>query len=86
VANLSKTVPSAEDLKQRIEQAMPGADVQVEDLTGGGDHFRAEIVSERFEGLSRIDQHKLVYSVFGTEIGGPIHALSLKTSTPGGTT
>jgi stress-induced morphogen len=86
VANLSKTVPSAEDLKQRIEQAMPGADVQVEDLTGGGDHFRAEIVSERFEGLSRIDQHKLVYSVFGAEIGGPIHALSLKTSTPGGTT
>jgi stress-induced morphogen len=78
-------VPSADELKQRIEQAMPGADVQVEDLTGGGDHFRAEIVSGRFEGLTRIDQHKLVYDVFGTEIGGPIHALSLKTSTPGGT-
>jgi stress-induced morphogen len=84
VGNLSETVPSAEDLKQRIEQAIPGADVQVEDLTGGGDHFRAEIVSDRFDGLSRIDQHKLVYSVFGEEIGGPIHALSLKTSTPGG--
>jgi stress-induced morphogen len=41
-------------------------------------------VSERFHGLSRIDQHKLVYDVFGPEIGGPIHALSLKTSTPGG--
>jgi stress-induced morphogen len=78
-------VPSADDLKQRIEQAMPGADVQVEDLTGGGDHFRAEIVSDRFLGLSRIDQHKLIYEVFGSEIGGPIHALSLKTSTPGGT-
>jgi stress-induced morphogen len=78
-------VPSADDLKQRIEQAMPGANVQVEDLTGGGDHFRAEIVSDRFLGLSRIDQHKLVYDVFGGEIGGPIHALSLKTSTPGGT-
>jgi stress-induced morphogen len=80
-----KTVPSADDLKQRIEQAMPGANVQVEDLTGGGDHFRAEIESDRFQGLSRIDQHKLVYDVFGSEIGGPIHALSLKTSTPGGT-
>ena len=78
-------MPSAEDLKQRIEQAIPGADVQVEDLTGGGDHFRAEIVSDRFDGLSRIDQHKLVYDVFGPDIGGPIHALSLKTSTPGGT-
>jgi stress-induced morphogen len=80
-----KTVPSADDLKQRIEQAMPGANVQVEDLTGGGDHFRAEIESDHFQGLSRIDQHKLVYDVFGSEIGGPIHALSLKTSTPGGT-
>jgi stress-induced morphogen len=78
-------VPSADDLKQRIEQAMPGADVQVEDLTGGGDHFRAEIVSDRFDGLTRIDQHKLVYDVFGNEIGGAIHALSLKTSKPGGT-
>jgi stress-induced morphogen len=84
VANLLEALPSAEDLKQRIEQAIPGADVQVEDLTGGGDHFRAEIVSDRFAGLSRIDQHKLVYNVFGNEIGGPIHALSLKTSTPGG--
>ena len=85
MGNLCKTLPSAEDLKQRIEQAIPGADVQVEDLTGVGDHFRAEIVSDQFDGLSRIDQHKLVYNVFGSEIGGPIHALSLKTSTPGGT-
>ena len=77
-------MPSAEELKTRIEDAIPGAEVAVEDLTGGGDHFRAEIVSERFEGLSRIDQHKLVYDVFGEEVGGPIHALSLKTSTPGG--
>ena len=64
--------------------ALPGAQVSVDDLTGGGDHFRAEIVSDRFEGLSRIEQHKLVYDVFGDEIGGPIHALSIKTSTPGG--
>jgi stress-induced morphogen len=78
-------MPSAEELKTRIEDAIPGAQVAVEDLTGGGDHFRAEIVSERFEGLSRIDQHKLVYGVFGDDVGGAIHALSLKTSTPGGT-
>ena len=76
-------MPSAEELKARIEQAIPGSTAAVEDLTGGGDHFRAEIVSDHFDGLSRIDQHKLVYSVFGDEIGGPIHALSLKTSTPG---
>ena len=77
-------VPTAEHLKERIEQAFPDARVQVDDLTGGGDHFRAEIVSARFEGLSRIQQHKLVQEVFGGELGGAIHALSIKTSTPEG--
>jgi stress-induced morphogen len=85
MANLFKTVPTTDQLKNRIETALPGADVQVEDLNGTGDHFRAEVVSDRFQGLSRIEQHKLIYDVFGNEIGGAIHALSLKTSTPGGT-
>jgi stress-induced morphogen len=85
MANLFKTVPTTDELKHRIETALPGANVQVEDLNGGGDHFRAEVVSDRFEGLSRIEQHKLIYDVFGNEIGGAIHALSLKNSTPGGT-
>jgi stress-induced morphogen len=78
-------MPSAQELQQRIEVALPGAEVAVEDLTGGGDHFRAEVVSDRFEGLSRIQQHRLIYDVFDREIGGPIHALSIKTSTPGAT-
>ena len=75
-------MPTTDELKDRIETALPGAVARVEDLTGGGDHFRAEVVSERFAGLSRIDQHKLVYEVFGDEVGGAIHALSIKTSTP----
>ena len=75
-------VPTSDELRERIEAALPGADVRVEDLTGGGDHFRAEVVSDRFAGLSMIEQHKLVYGVFGAEVGGPIHALSIKTSTP----
>jgi stress-induced morphogen len=79
-------VPSPDELRDRIEAAIPGARAQVEDLTGGGDHFRAEVVSDRFAGLSRIEQHRLVYDVFGAEIGGPIHALSLKTSPPEETT
>jgi stress-induced morphogen len=77
-------MPTAQELKQRIEAALPGAEVAVDDLTGGGDHFRAEVVSKSFEGLSRIQQHKLVYEVFGADIGGPIHALSIKTATPEG--
>ena len=74
-------MPTPDELKGRIERALPGATARVEDLTGGGDHFRAEVVSDRFAGLSRIDQHKLVYDVFGEDVGGPIHALSIKTST-----
>ena len=75
-------MPPLTEVKERIEQALPGAEATVTDLTGGGDHLRAEVVYEGFAGLSRLEQHKLVYGVFEGEIGGPIHALSLKTSTP----
>jgi stress-induced morphogen len=82
VGTLKGSMPSAEQLRERIEQALPGADVSVVDTTGGGDHFRAEVVSDRFDGLTRIQQHKLIYDVFGDEVGRAIHALSIKTQTP----
>jgi stress-induced morphogen len=72
-------VPTTEDIKDRIEAAIPGARADVTDLTGGGDHFRATVVATAFAELSRIEQHRRVYAVFGSEIGGPIHALSLQT-------
>ena len=72
-------MPTTDELKLRIETAIPGASAQVIDLTGGGDHFRASVVAPEFAGLSRIEQHRRVYSVFGADIGGPIHALSLET-------
>ncbi len=75
-------MPSPEDIKRRIEAAIPGAHAEVEDYTGGGDHFRATVTATAFEGRSRIEQHRLVYEVFGGEIGGAIHALSLRTQTP----
>jgi stress-induced morphogen len=75
-------MPSAEDIRQRIEASLPGASAQVEDYTGGGDHFRATVTAPAFAGRSRIEQHRLVYEIFGEEIGGPIHALSLKTQVP----
>jgi stress-induced morphogen len=76
-------VPSTEEVNERIERALPGARATVTDLTGGGDHLRAEVVYDGFAGLSRIEQHRLVYDVFDGEIGGAIHALSLKTSFEG---
>jgi stress-induced morphogen len=72
-------MPSTDELKQRIEAAIPGAQADVTDLTGGGDHFRATVIAPEFSGMSRIEQHRRVYAVFGTDIGGPIHALSLVT-------
>jgi stress-induced morphogen len=75
-------MPRPDEIKQRIEASIPGARADVEDYSGGGDHFRATVTAAAFQGLSRIEQHRLVYAVFGDEIGGPIHALSLKTKTP----
>jgi stress-induced morphogen len=74
-------MPSADELKQRIEAAIPGSEVAVVDLTGGGDHFQATVTAPAFAGRSRLEQHRLVYDVFGDEVGGPIHALSIKTRT-----
>jgi stress-induced morphogen len=75
-------VLSAQNIKQRIEAAIPGAHAEVEDYTGGGDHFRATVTADAFGGLSRVQQHRLVYDVFASEIGGAIHALALKTQVP----
>jgi acid stress-induced BolA-like protein IbaG/YrbA len=71
-------VVTTDEIKQRIEDSLPDASA---DVTGDGQHFRAEVVSPAFTGLSRIQQHKLVYEIFGAELGARIHALSLKTTT-----
>ncbi len=65
-----------EELKQRIEAGIPGARA---DVSGDGHHFNAVVSAPAFEGLSRISQHRLVYDVFGEEVGGRIHALSIQT-------
>jgi stress-induced morphogen len=67
-----------EELENRIEAAIPGAHATV---TGDGHHFNAVVSAPAFAGLSRIDQHRLVYEVFGPEVGGRIHALSIQTNT-----
>ena len=72
-------MPSTDELKQRIEAAIPGSTANVTDFTGTGDHFEAIVIAPEFAGMSRIEQHRRVYAVFGPDIGGPIHALSLVT-------
>jgi stress-induced morphogen len=64
-----------------IEAALPGAEVDVSDETGSGDHLRAVVVAAQFEGLSRIEQHRLVKAAVKERFDdGTIHALSVKTS------
>ena len=70
------TAATPEELKARIEAGIPGASAAV---TGDGHHFNAVVTASAFRGLSRIAQHRLVYDVFGVELGDRIHALSIQT-------
>jgi stress-induced morphogen len=65
-----------DELKERIETAIPGSTASV---TGDGHHFNAVVTAPVFQGMSRIAQHRLVHDVFGAELGGRIHALSIQT-------
>ena len=69
------------ELKGMIEAALPGAAVEVFDEDGGGQHLRAEVAASQFEGLSRIEQHRLVKAAVKPRFDdGTVHALSVKTS------
>jgi stress-induced morphogen len=72
-----------DQVKAAIHRALPDAAVEVEDLTGGGDHLQVKVVSSAFAGLNRIKQHQLVYGALRQELASEaIHALALQTSTP----
>lgn len=73
---------TTDDVKARIVAGLPGAEVEVEDLTGTGDHFSAKVVSAAFAGKTMIQQHRLVYATLGELMRGPIHALQLDTRAP----
>ncbi|APD47310.1 BolA/IbaG family iron-sulfur metabolism protein [Synechococcus sp. CS-602] len=63
--------------------SLPDAQVEVDDLTGGGDHLQVKVVSSAFTGLSRIKQHQLVYGALRSELASEaIHALALQTAPP----
>ncbi len=71
------------EIEKRIASALPGAEVEVRDLTGTGDHFEARVVAAAFEGLGMLDQHQAVYAPLRDILdSGALHALALKTYTP----
>jgi stress-induced morphogen len=74
-------MPTPEELKQRIEDAIPGAVAEVS--SADNVHFQARVTASAFEGKNRVQQHRLVYSAFAPgELGGAVHALQLKTEVP----
>jgi len=73
---------SAQDIEALIKAALPDAQVTIRDLAGDGNHYAAEIVSDRFRGKTRVQQHQLVYDALDGRMGGVLHALALQTSAP----
>jgi len=69
---------SPREVRQRIEYALPGAEVKVETFRGD-DHFQAEVTAEQFRGKSLVQQHRLVYEALDGLLGDAMHALALKT-------
>ena len=74
-------MPVAE-LEAHLREAFPDAAIDIEDLAGDGDHYKARIVSSAFTGLGRVRQHQLVYAALKGKMGGELHALALETSAP----
>ncbi len=72
-----------DDIRRRIEAALPGARVAVADTTGAGDHFEVEVAAAAFAGKGLVEQHQLVYGALGP-LMAQIHALSLRTRVPEG--
>ena len=70
------------EIERLIKEALPDAQVALEDLVGDGDHWSATIVSGAFEGKTRVQQHQLVYKALQGRVGGELHALALQTSAP----
>jgi stress-induced morphogen len=67
-------------IEQMIKEALPDATVRIDDLRGDGDHYAAYVVSSAFKGLSRIQQHQLVYKALQGRMGNELHALALQTA------
>lgn len=70
------------EIETLIKDALPDAQVTIQDLRGDGDHYAAQVISEAFAGKTRVQQHQMVYAALQGRMGGVLHALALTTSAP----
>jgi len=75
---------SAGEIESMIKEALPDAEIRIEDLRGDGDHYAAYVTSAAFAGKNRVQQHQMVYAALQGKMGGQLHALALQTSVPEG--
>ena len=68
-----------EEIKSLIKEAIPDAEISIQDLVGDNNHYSATIKSKIFIGKSKIEQHKLVYKALNGKMGNELHALALNT-------
>ena len=74
------------EIESLIKEALPDAKVEIQDLAGDGNHYSATIISSKFVGKSKIEQHKMVYSSLKGKMGNELHALAIKTKETDGST
>lgn len=67
-------------IEQLIKDALPDAEVTIQDLQGDGDHYAAHVVSAAFRDKTRVQQHQMIYDALGGRMGAELHALALRTS------
>ena len=73
---------SPNELEAALREGFPDAEIEITDLAGDGDHYKARIVSSAFAGMNRVKQHQAVYAALKGRVGGELHALALETSAP----
>ena len=73
---------SPAEIERMIRDAIPDAQVTIEDLRGDGDHYAAHVVAASFKGKTRVQQHQMVYQALRGRMGGELHAMALQTSVP----
>ena len=71
-----------EDLRNMLETAFPGDQIQLTSPMGDDNHFQLVVVSPKFEGKTMVEQHQLVYGAVGDAMHEAVHALALRTFTP----
>ena len=68
-------------IKEKIKNFIPESKVEVKDTTGTGDHFSVLVISDKFEGITLVNRHKMIYESLSQYVTKEIHALQIKTYT-----